>query len=58
VIKMLVTFICLFIIFYTGIDLFRKFSNKERWNIMKTAAYSSGIAVLVVCFLSIIVILF
>ncbi len=57
-IKMLVTFISLFIIFYIGIDLFRKFTNKEKWEITKTLAYSFGISVLVIVLLTVIVILF
>jgi hypothetical protein len=57
-IKMLVSFISLFIIFYVGIDLFRKFTKKEKWDFVKMAAYSAGISVLVVVVLVGIVILF
>jgi len=57
-IKMITAFISLFIIFYIGIDLFRKFTKKEKWNVVLTATYSAGIALLVVLFLVGIVILF
>jgi F0F1-type ATP synthase membrane subunit a len=57
-IKMLLTFIFLFIILYTGIDIFRKLTGKEKWKVAKTAIYSVTIALLVVVFLTIIVVLF
>ena len=57
-IKMLMTFIFLFIIFYTGIDIFRKLTGKEKWEVAKTTIYSVTIALLVVVFLTIIVVLF
>jgi F0F1-type ATP synthase membrane subunit a len=57
-IKMLLTFIFLFIIFYTGIDIFRKLTGKEKWEVAKTTIYSVTIALLVVVFLTIIVVLF
>lgn len=57
-IKMLLTFIFLFIIFYTGIDIFRKLTGKEKWEVAKTTIYSVTIALLVVVFLTVIVVLF
>ena len=57
-IKMLVTFISLFIIFYVGIDLFRKFTKKEKWEVAKTVSYSLGISVLVIVSLTSLVVLF
>ncbi len=55
---MLVTFISLFIIFYVGIDLFRKFTKKEKWEVAKTVSYSLGISVLVIVLLTTLVVLF
>jgi hypothetical protein len=57
-IKMLVTFISLFIIFYVGIDLFRKFTNKEKWEVAKTVSYSFSISILVIVLLTVLVVLF
>ena len=57
-IKALVTFISLFIIVYVGIDLFRKFSSKEKWNVVKTASYSALIALVTILFLVGLVVLF
>jgi hypothetical protein len=57
-IKMLISFISLFIIFYTGIEIFRKFNGKERWEIAKTISYSLAISLVVVWFLAGIVFLF
>ncbi len=56
--KMLITFLSLFIIFYVSIDLFRKFTGKEKWAVVKTVGYSLTIAVLVIVFLMCLVILF
>jgi cytochrome c oxidase assembly factor CtaG len=46
--KMLIVFLSLFIIFFVSIDLFRKFTGKEKWAVVKTVSYSLAIAVLVV----------
>jgi cytochrome c oxidase assembly factor CtaG len=46
--KMLIVFLSLFIIFFVSIDLFRKFTGKEKWAVVKTVGYSLAIAVLVV----------
>jgi cytochrome c oxidase assembly factor CtaG len=46
--KMLIVFLSLFIIFFVSIDLFRKFTGKEKWAVIKTVSYSLAIAVLVV----------
>jgi len=55
---MLVVFLSLFIIFFVSIDLFRKFTGKEKWAVVKTVGYSLAIAVLVVLVLVGLVILF
>lgn len=57
-IKMIMTFIFLFIIFYTGIEIFRKLTGKEKWEIAKTFSYSVAISLFVIVFLVGIVILF
>jgi len=57
-IKMLMTFVFLFIIFYTGIEIFRKLTGKEKWEIVKTGSYSLAISLVVVLFLAGIVFLF
>jgi undecaprenyl pyrophosphate phosphatase UppP len=57
-IKMLVTFFSLFVIFFVAIDLFRKFTNKEKWALVKTVCYSLSIALLVVMVLIALVIVF
>ena len=57
-IKALVSFISLFIIFYVGIDLFRKFTKKEKWEVVKTATYSGVVALVTLVVLMFIVVLF
>jgi cytochrome c oxidase assembly factor CtaG len=50
--KMLIVFLSLFIILFVSIDLFRKFTGKEKWAVVKTISYSLAIAVLVVLVLT------
>jgi hypothetical protein len=57
-IKMLISFISLFIIFYVGIELFRQMTKREKWSFVKLASYSIIIAVLTMIVLVSIVILF
>ena len=57
-IKMIMTFVFLFIIFYTGIEIFRKFTGKEKWEVAKTISYSLAISMAVIVFLVSIVVLF
>jgi DMSO/TMAO reductase YedYZ heme-binding membrane subunit len=57
-IKMVMTFVLLFIIFFTGIEIFRKMTGKEKWEIVKTVSYSLAIALAVVVFLTVLVVLF
>ena len=56
--KMLIAFISLFIIFYTGIEIFRKLTGKEKWEVAKTISYSLAISMAVIVFLVSIVVLF
>lgn len=57
-IKMIMTFVFLFIIFYTGIEIFRKLTGKEKWEIAKTISYSVAISLSVIVFLVVLVVLF
>lgn len=57
-IKMLITFISLFVIFYVSVDLFRHLTRKEKWSVLKIASYSLAIALAVTLVLVGIVILF
>lgn len=57
-IKMLFSFICLFVILYTGIELFRKFTQKEKWEVAKTTIYAASISLLTFVLLTVIVVLF
>ena len=57
-IKMIMTFVFLFLIFYTGIEIFRKFTGKEKWEVAKTISYSLAISMAVIVFLVSIVVLF
>ena len=57
-IKMLTTFICLFGIFYMGIEIFRMMTGKEKWEMVKTISYSLAISLAVIVCLTIVVVLF
>ncbi len=57
-IKMILAFISLFVIFFVSIDLFRKFTKKEQWKVVKMASYSLGISILVIIVLTALVVLF
>ncbi len=55
-VKMLLTFVCLFIIFYTGIELLQRLSGTERWNFVKNFTFSLVLAlVVVVCMVGMVV---
>jgi hypothetical protein len=56
--KMLLSFFFLFIIFYTGIEIFRKMTGKEKWEVAKTFSYSVAISLFVIAFLVVLVVLF
>jgi NhaP-type Na+/H+ or K+/H+ antiporter len=57
-IKMILVFVLLWLLFFFGIDLFRKLTKKKKWSVLKLATYSVIIAFVVVVFLTSIVILF
>jgi hypothetical protein len=56
--KMIMAFVFLFIIFYTGIEIFRKLTGKEKWEVAKTISYSVAISLSVIVFLVVLVVLF
>ena len=56
--KMIMAFVFLFIIFYTGIEIFRKLTGKEKWDIAKNFSYSVAISLFVIAFLVVLVVLF
>jgi hypothetical protein len=57
-IKMIIVFLSLFVIFFVSIDLFRKFTLKEKWSIIKVAGYSALVGLLVTIVLVGIVLVF
>jgi len=57
-IKMLVTFIALFVICFCGIEIFRKLSGQEKWEVVKTVSYSVAISLFVIVMLTVLVVLF
>lgn len=57
-IKALISFVSLFIIIYVGIDLFRKFTRKKQWEVVKTASYSAVVAIVTLLVLLGVVVLF
>ena len=56
--RAILSFFMLFGIFYMGIEIFRMMTGKEKWQFIKTAAYSLSIALAALVFLVIIVVLF
>lgn len=38
--KMIIAFVSLFLIFFFGIDIFRKLTRKAKWELTKLASYS------------------
>ena len=56
--KMILAFVFLFVIFYTGIEIFRSMTGKEKWEAAKTFSYSVAISLFVIAFLVVLVVLF
>lgn len=56
--KMLVTFISLTIIIGVSIDIFRRMTGKEKFNVVKLLAYGAICSLIAMTILSTIVILF
>jgi hypothetical protein len=57
-VKMIIAFISLFLIFFFGIDLFRRFTRKEKISLTKWVGYSMLCSSLAVAAAVIIVLLF
>jgi hypothetical protein len=57
-VKMIIAFISLFLIFFFGIDLFRRFTRKEKISLTKWVGYSMLCSSLAVTAAVIIVLLF
>ena len=56
--KMIVAFISLFLIFFFGIDIFRKLTRKEKISLTKWLGYSISCSLLTFLFVVTIVLLF
>jgi hypothetical protein len=55
-IKILLTFIFVFALFYFGIEAFNKMTKAEKWDFAKTFSYSLALSlVVVVCLVSMVV---
>lgn len=56
--KMIIAFISIFVIFFFGIDIFRKLSKKEKISLTKWLGYSISCSLLTILFVATIVLLF
>ena len=56
--KMIIAFISLFIIFFFGIDIFRKMTGKEKISLTKWLGYSTLCSLLAIVAATLIVLLF
>lgn len=56
--KMIISFLSLFVILFTSIDIFRRLTGKEKLKMLSLAGYSLAVTVLTALIVSIIVILF
>jgi len=57
-IKMLIVFISLFVIIFTGIDIFRTLTGKEKIEFLSLTGYSLAIAIITSLLAFIIIVLF
>lgn len=57
-VKMIIAFISLFVIFFFGIDIFRKLTGKAKIDLTKWLAYSITCTLLTTLFVAIIILLF
>lgn len=57
-VKMLISFISIFIIFFFGIDIFRKMTGKAKIELTKWLGYSISCTLLTILFVACIVVLF
>jgi hypothetical protein len=56
--KAILSFVMLFVIFYMGIEIFRSMTGKEKWEAAKTFSYSLAISISVIVFLVLLVVAF
>ena len=56
--KLILGFVSVFILFYVGIDSFRKLTGKEKWDLTKSLFYSIMCASAAICSIVLIVFLF
>ena len=56
--KMIIAFVSIFIIFFFGIDIFRKMTKKEKYSLTKWLGYSISCSLLTILFVATIVLLF
>ena len=57
-VKMIIAFISLFLIFFFGIDIFRKMTGKEKISLTKWIGYSTLCSLLAIVAATLIVLLF
>ena len=57
-VKMIIAFISLFLLFFFGIDLFRRFTRKEKISLTKWLGYSTLCSLLAIVAATLIVLLF
>jgi len=57
-VKMIIAFISLFLIFFFGIDIFRKLTGKEKINLTKWIGYSTLCSLLAIGAVTLLVLLF
>jgi hypothetical protein len=56
--KMVLAFIIIFLLFFFGIDFFRKMSGSEKWELAKLFSYSVACTIGTIAFLVCFVVLF
>ena len=56
--KMIIAFLSLFVIVFTGTDIFRRLTGKEKLKVLTLAGYSVGVTVITALIVASIVILF
>lgn len=56
--KIILGFLGIFILFYAGIDFFRKLTGKEKWDLTKSLFYSIMCASGAICLIALIIVLF
>lgn len=57
-IKLVTVFVSLFVILFFGIDMFRKFTKREKWQVAKIAGFSALISLFAVLIMAGMVVLF